>query len=289
MTRHLPFYPFQPPRETDYQFEIIRRSGESASDPRQFTAHRHGFIEVVWVTGQSANHLVGEGTHEVKSGQVLLIPENSAHQEYDSRYDGYAFLFTNDFFTSDQALVIARFASFNLLVPHRVIDLGPGSEVESLLVLLVGEYQAPVGLFHRQLLQALFFASLIKLEELFQQQHGIMVPVDEDGQLFHDFITLLEANFRHQHDRQFYVTALATKPKRLNAALVRLAGKTAGQLILDRLMLEAKRSLRLTDSAVKKIALELGFDDVYYFTRLFKKKNGLSPKQFRDKSAQKSS
>jgi AraC-like DNA-binding protein len=289
MTKHLPFYPFQPPRETDYQFELIRKSGESASDPRCFATHRHGFLEVIWVTGQSTNHLVGEKTYEVKAGQVLLIPENCAHHEDGSRYDGYVFLFTNGFFTNEQAKVIAGFASFNLLVPHRVIDLGPGSEVECLLELLVSEYKVHESVFHHQLLQALLFASLIKLEGLFQQQHGLTALLDEDGQLFHAFITLLEANFRHQHDRQFYVTALATKPKHLNAALVRLAGKTAGQLILDRLMVEAKRSLSFTDSAVKKIALELGFDDVYYFTRLFKKKNGLSPKQFRNNLAQKSS
>jgi AraC-like DNA-binding protein len=46
--------------------------------------------------------------------------------------------------------------------------------------------------------------------------------------------------------------------------------KTLSELIADRIVIEAKRELYLTDKPVKAIAFELGFEDEYYFSRFFK-------------------
>lgn len=43
----------------------------------------------------------------------------------------------------------------------------------------------------------------------------------------------------------------------------------------------AKDLLRYSDLSIKEIALEIGFDNYAYFSRLFKKKSGLSPKVYR--------
>ncbi len=287
MSKDLPFYAFRP-TNTDYQLEVINKTGASGYDHRRAIAHRHRFMQMIWVTGRSTVQHVGGKEYDVQAGQILFIPENCVHYEADSPFEGHAFLFTNEFFTKEQATVVARFSMFNLHSPHRLIDLND-AQAEMLLALVVGQYQDQGLVFHAQLLQALLFAALVKLENLYQQQYHLVAPIDQDVLLFNAFTSLLEANFKQRHDSQFYVVALATTPKCLNAVLVRLAGKTLVQLILDRLMVEAKRSLKFTNTSVKKIAFELGFEDAYYFTRLFKKKNGVSPKQFRDGLAQKSS
>jgi AraC-like DNA-binding protein len=286
MPNNLPFRAFRPPANTDYQLEIISKTDELGNNARGTPAHRNGFMQMVWVVERSTVQHVGEEAYEVKAGQVLFVPENCAYYEADGSYDGHVFLFTNEFFTKEQAKIVARFSIFSLLSTQRLIDLND-VQSEKLLALLVGEYENHEMAFHAQFLQSLLFAALVKLENLHQQQHHQEAPIDMDGQVFNTFTNLLEANFRQRHDSQFYITALATTPKRLNAILVRVAGKTAVQLILDRLMVEAKRSLRFTNKSVKKIAFELGFEDAYYFTRLFKKKNGVSPKRFRDSLAQK--
>ena len=46
-------------------------------------------------------------------------------------------------------------------------------------------------------------------------------------------------------------------------------------------VIEAKRELYLTDKAVKQIAWELGFEDEYYFSRLFKHNADVSPALYR--------
>ncbi|WP_435522608.1 helix-turn-helix domain-containing protein [Chryseobacterium indoltheticum] len=46
--------------------------------------------------------------------------------------------------------------------------------------------------------------------------------------------------------------------------------KTLSDLITERIIIEAKRELYLTDKTIKEIAYELGYEDEYYFSRLLK-------------------
>ena len=55
---------------------------------------------------------------------------------------------------------------------------------------------------------------------------------------------------------------------------------TAGQLVQERTLLEAKRLLIHNEASISEIALQLGFDDPAYFSRFFKKCAGQSPKEF---------
>jgi AraC-like DNA-binding protein len=69
-------------------------------------------------------------------------------------------------------------------------------------------------------------------------------------------------------------------------ALSRMAkmyfNKTLTKLIAERIVIEAKRELYLTDKAIKQIAYELGYPDEYYFSRFFKTNASVSPQFFRD-------
>ena len=58
--------------------------------------------------------------------------------------------------------------------------------------------------------------------------------------------------------------------------------KTLTDLISERIIIEAKRELYLTNKAVKEIAFELGYEDEYYFSRFFKNNVDISPQVYRD-------
>jgi len=58
--------------------------------------------------------------------------------------------------------------------------------------------------------------------------------------------------------------------------------KTLTDLISERIIIEAKRELYLTNKAVKEIAYELGYADEYYFSRFFKNNADISPQAYRD-------
>ena len=74
---------------------------------------------------------------------------------------------------------------------------------------------------------------------------------------------------------------LNLSPRYLSDMLKQETGKTAIELIHISLVNEAKNRLRSDDQRVSEIAYELGFGDLSYFSRLFKKETGITPNQFK--------
>jgi len=56
--------------------------------------------------------------------------------------------------------------------------------------------------------------------------------------------------------------------------------KTTTDIIIDRVILEAKRMLIYTGKSFSEIGSMLGYDDYSYFSKVFKKKVGYTPKEF---------
>jgi AraC family transcriptional activator of pobA len=92
---------------------------------------------------------------------------------------------------------------------------------------------------------------------------------------------LVEVHFRQLRQIGFYAGALAMTADRLNDHVKRATGVTAGHLIRQRLLTEAKRELVFTGRAIHDIAYDLGFTDPSHFARFFRKQTGMTPQDFR--------
>lgn len=96
------------------------------------------------------------------------------------------------------------------------------------------------------------------------------------------FETLVEGNF-HRHLRVAdYAARLNVSPTHLSRVARAATGRPASHLIEERLIREARRNLVYTSLPVSTIAYELGFDDPSYFSRVFSRATGLSPRAFRE-------
>jgi AraC family transcriptional activator of pobA len=101
--------------------------------------------------------------------------------------------------------------------------------------------------------------------------------------LLQRFEELLEQHYLQHWTVSDYADELSITPTHLSR-LTRLAtGQSASQLILDRILREARRNLVYTSLPISTIAYALGFNDPAYFSRLFSGATGLSPRGFRDK------
>ena len=94
---------------------------------------------------------------------------------------------------------------------------------------------------------------------------------------------LVEEHFRHERRLAFYAGKLAMTPDRLNDHVKRAAGVTAGHLIRQRVLTEAKRQLVFTNQPIHEIAYDLTFADPSHFARFFRKQTGITPQAFRDR------
>lgn len=92
----------------------------------------------------------------------------------------------------------------------------------------------------------------------------------------------IEENFKTKHSPADYADLLYITPKALAKITKSHFNKTLSSLINERIIIEAKRELYLTEKTVKEIAYELGYEDEYYFSRFFKVNTDVSPQLYRD-------
>lgn len=99
------------------------------------------------------------------------------------------------------------------------------------------------------------------------------------------FEALLEAHVLDHWRVADYADALAVSAAHLSRLTREATGRPASGLIEERLIREARRNLVFTSLPVSRIAYALGFEDPAYFTRVFTRATGLSPRAFRDRLA----
>src|ERR1017187_5990006 len=95
------------------------------------------------------------------------------------------------------------------------------------------------------------------------------------------FRALVDTHFREERSIAFYASKLSMTPDRLNDHVKRSIGATAGHVIRQRILTEAKYQLAFTMEPIKNIAAELDFSDGSHFSRFFSQYVGVTPQEFR--------
>ncbi|MBB6371548.1 helix-turn-helix domain-containing protein [Chryseobacterium shigense] len=125
---------------------------------------------------------------------------------------------------------------------------------------------------------------IIRATRNWKKQHlnndTVKIPGNELD-IFRDFSRYLEIHFREKHNVADYAELLHIAPKTLTHKFKSLNLESPNQLIINRILLEAKRLLFYTDKPVKEIAYDLGYEDPAYFNRLFTNKTGSTPANFK--------
>ena len=110
------------------------------------------------------------------------------------------------------------------------------------------------------------------------------VKHSRNDEIFFNFFTLLEHNFREQRSVQFYADKLCITPKHLSTVVKNVSGKTAGAWIDGYVILSAKVMLRSSSSTIQEISVALNFPNQSFFGKFFKQHVGVSPREYRLKS-----
>ncbi len=195
--------------------------------------------------------------------------------------------FHPDFFciVKHQAEVACNGVLFNDLYrpPLLALDAATRTAVAASILQMEAEMQQP-ALAQHELLVAQLKILLIQASRRKLAQRPAAAEAAVPGRPAYVLQRLrdhIETHYRRKHRPADYAALLHLTPKALGRLTRQHFRKTPSDLIQERLVIEAKRELYLTDKAVKQIAWELGFEDEYYFSRLFKKNADVSPAQYR--------
>lgn len=248
--------------------------------------HRHNFQELLWIRSGRGRQTIDGEVMEIAPATFYLIAKGQVHHfQKAEEIDGYVLRFGDDFGLERGDGGKRHFSEmlFNNVrtVPSLSVDDGRISEFDELLSFMFREFKAPRGAGKFAILRNLLQALLIKVAQGLGD--GADAPdrtaTARDG-VFMDFLALLEDHYKGHHGVAFYADALAVTPRQLSDRTSRMIGKTAKQVIEERIALEAKRAFKFTEKPVKEVAYDLGYDDPSYFSKVFKRVTGHSPQEF---------
>lgn len=99
-----------------------------------------------------------------------------------------------------------------------------------------------------------------------------------------EFRKLIESHFHEGWPLKRYAEEMCISMAQLRCNCIRVTGSPPIKLLHERILREAKRSLRFTKRSVTQIAHDLGFRDSAYFSRFFRTRLGVAPTAFRRSS-----
>jgi AraC-like DNA-binding protein len=110
-------------------------------------------------------------------------------------------------------------------------------------------------------------------------------PSGPESRTYTRFRGLLEAGHPHSRRVEDYAEELGCSVRTLTRACLSVTGRTAKQVVDDRVALEARRLLACTPLSVAEVGRHLGFPEPTNFGRFFHREVGMSPGHFRSEAA----
>ncbi|MCB0527491.1 MAG: helix-turn-helix domain-containing protein [Saprospiraceae bacterium] len=251
--------------------------------------HRHNFYQIVLFTEGGGRHSIDFQRFDVRPHEVYYMAPGQIHTwEFDDKTDGFLINFNESFLTSahHNPHFVRDFPLFNTISgsPVNTLDLACCGELAQVFRQMLEEFDKG-GEFSQEILRGMLTIILAKLSR------AAPSPFRENAsrhhlELIRQFEKLIERHFREKRLPREYAEMMYITPNHLNALTNQVLGKSAGEMIRERVLLEAKRLLSNSDLMVGQIAESLHFEDYAYFTRFFKKYLGATPEGFRALQAQ---
>jgi len=241
--------------------------------------HRHDFFYVLALKKGAGHHEIDFTRYKVCDHAVFLMRPGQVHQHtLKAGSTGYLVEFSPDFYrprdkASRQPLRKAMATNLHSLDATRFNKLLP------LLTYIFQEYtDKQEG--HGEVIKAnlgIFFIELVRQNSKAASNNANTYAQER----LEDFLELLEKHIAQHKQVAQYSDMLNLSPYQLNAITKATLGKTCSELINAHIILESKRYLLATSNQVNQVAYYLGYEDVSYFIRFFKKHTGYSPEAFR--------
>ncbi|MFJ2464080.1 MULTISPECIES: helix-turn-helix domain-containing protein [unclassified Pseudomonas] len=157
-----------------------------------------------------------------------------------------------------------------------------GDYLNSLFTALQAEYNGHQPA-REMLMHSLVSVIMVWVSRQAIVRHNASQRPQRQREYLNGFIQLVEETYRQHVKVEDLAHRLGISVSHLNGTCRELAGQPALQIMHERQLLEAKRLLTYTSMTIYEMSELLGFSDPTNFTRLFRRRVGISPKAFRDR------
>lgn len=240
------------------------------------------FYTIIYFEEEGGRFAIDQSIVHVQKGEALSIaPSGVCTFEINKGAKGWILLFTDSFFTkryNDNVLHDFSFLKENALYKQleNTIDISKWRMMMDSMYdeLMLSDKDS------KTILRSYLNIVLGMLERCNGIRWSMPYNKERENRI-REFEKLLEQFYRCERFPSFYADKLNISANYLNRICRERRNKSVGELIRDRILMEAERQLFHTFKTISEISFELGFDSSSYFITFFKKKHGVSPEEFR--------
>ncbi len=241
--------------------------------------HRHDHEELIIITEGKPLHYIDFRSEPLIPPVIVYIAQGKVHTFLpDEATRGWVIRYTADFIPQ------SRFNFYSRFLDEIQCSLNDGicsSTLNDLCRIMCREQeQSPPD---QDLLRYLLLAVLTKLERVTHNQlYDSRAGRSSQVVTFDNFLRILEYNYKRPAGVDFYAEKLNMSTRNLNHISRSVFGTSITEVIETRKMIEARSQLLSTDKTIAEIGFDLGYNEKSYFTRVFRKRTGKTPSEFRD-------
>jgi len=277
----IPMYKFQ---NSGLPFKIQTvKSQIEEQDDLNASPHSHDHYEMIWVISGTGSIRVDLKAYTIGDNHLYWVGPGVVHQlQTNVDAEGYILSFADSFLKlADQEFDSISPMNLCQLFSERVvveIQKEATADIREIVMKMANEFNNEYS-FRTQILQRYFKIFLIYL---IRDLDGLpFVKQTREIELAKSFMELLDKHFKEKKMVADYASLLLVTPNYLNGIVKKNTGFSAGHLIRQRVVLEAKRMGRYSDAGMKEIAYSLGFADSGHFSKFFKAVSGMNFSDFK--------
>jgi AraC family transcriptional activator of pobA len=243
--------------------------------------HKHDFFFVLVLQQGKGTHEIDFIPYSIQDHSIFILRPGQVHKlELQATSTGFLMEFDLTFYQPRNTISEQRWKKASSK-NYCEVEAAKYRKLHTILTTIFNEFatkqegyleviKASLDIFFIEYIrQSLNPKSIAKPEGIYIQER------------FEELIQLLEVDIGSMKNVSQYANLLNLSSYQLNAITKASVGKTVSDLINEQIILEAKRHLLATSNQIKDIADHLGYEDVSYFIRFFKKHSGHSPEAFR--------
>lgn len=251
--------------------------GASPNEP-----HYHDFEELIIGTEGQLDHFIDFKTTILDTPLISFVTKGKVHRAIPKLKDGKCQMWVIRF--NSEFIPDTTYQLYSYYHDHATLKLNSGecfNRLVNLCEIIYAEMQQenPVLNVTKHLLSALF--------GMIESERSKLIPIeiessDTQNTTVQNFLRILEENYSRPVGVEFYAEKLFMSSRNLNLICKSILQQTVTEIIENRKLTEAKSQLTYTDKQISEIGYDLGYNEKAYFTRVFKKRTGKTPSEFRE-------
>ena len=255
-----------------------------------FPEHGHNYIEVVYMCSGSTHHVIDGNDIYLSEGELLFLSKKARQEIYPAGENDIAvnFIILPEFFSESIKMLgndpspLHDFVIDSLVgagdgpsyLHFKVSDILPIQNLIENLIWSLEKHEPNMRNINRITMGVLFLQLLNNTERVVFQNS------DKDHKLMMSVLGYIEDNYANGELKDL-ASLLHYDTFWLSKEIKRISTHTYSELVMSKRLDQACFLLRNTRMNIIDISMKVGYENVSYFHRIFTKRYGMSPRQYR--------